>query len=49
MNYASTTKARLVQLLEIKDRDLEKLDELKEQQVILFWLLFIIAGLGFMF
>jgi len=49
MNYASSTKPNLIQLLEIKDRDLEKLDELKEQQVILFWLLFIIAGLGFMF
>jgi len=49
MNYASTTKANLVQLLEIKDKDLEKLDELKEQQLILFWLLFITAGLGFMF
>ena len=49
MNYASTTKANLVQLLEIKDKDLDKLDELKEQQLILFWLLFITAGLGFMF
>ena len=49
MNYASATKPNLVQLLEIKDKDLEKLDDLKEQQVILFWLLFIIAGLGFSF
>ena len=54
MNYASTTKSNLVQLLEIKDKDLEKLDEgrlsdLKEQQTILFWLLFITAGIGFMF
>ena len=60
MNYASTTKARLVQLLEIKDNELDKymegyeeqLDEydgLKEQQLILFWLLFITAGIGFMF
>ena len=49
MNYNSATKPNLVQLLEIKDKDLEKLDDLKEQQLILFWLLFIIAGLGFMF
>ena len=49
MNYNTATKPNLVQLLEIKDKDLEKLDDLKEQQLILFWLLFIIAGLGFMF
>ena len=49
MNYNATTKQNLVQLLEIKDKDLDKLDELKEQQLILFWLLFITAGLGFMF
>ena len=49
MNYASSTKARLVQLLEIKDNELDKYDELKEQQLILFWLLFITAGIGAMF
>ena len=49
MNYASTTKTNLVQLLEIKDKELERVDDLKEQQLILFWLLFITAGLGFMF
>ena len=49
MNYNTATKANLVQLLEIKDKDLERFDDLKEQQSILFWLLFIIAGLGFMF
>ena len=49
MNYASTTKSNLVNLLEIKDKDLERLDDLKEQQLVLFWLLFITAGLGFMF
>ena len=49
MNYNAATKANLVQLLEIKDKDLERFDDLKEQQSILFWLLFIIAGLGFMF
>jgi len=49
MNYASTTKARLVQLLEIKDNELDKYDDLKEQQSILVWLLFIIAGIGFSF
>ena len=49
MNYNTATKANLVQLLEIKDKDLERFDGLKEQQSILFWLLFIIAGFGFMF
>ena len=49
MNYNAATKPNLVQLLEIKDKDLERLDELKEQQLVLFWLLFITAGLGFMF
>ena len=49
MNYNATTKQNLVNLLELKDKDLEKLDELKDQQLILFWLLFITAGLGFMF
>ena len=49
MNYASTTKSNLVNLLEIKDKDLERFDDLKEQQTILFWLLFITAGIGFMF
>ncbi len=49
MNYNATTKANLVQLLELKDKDLDKLDELKEEQTILFWLLFITAGIGFMF
>ena len=49
MNYASSTKARLVQLLEIKDKELDGYDDLKDQQLILFWLLFIIAGLGFSF
>ena len=49
MNYNASTKQNLVQLLEIKDKDLDKLDELKEQQLILFWLLFIVAGIGFSF
>jgi len=49
MNYASTNKLQLLQLLEIKDKELERVDDLKEQQLILFWLLFITAGLGFMF
>ncbi len=49
MNYNASTKQNLVQLLEMKDKDLEKLDELKEQQLILFWLLFIVAGIGFSF
>ncbi len=49
MNYNASTKQNLVQLLEMKDKDLDKLDELKEQQLILFWLLFIVAGIGFSF
>ena len=49
MNYTSSTKARLVQLLEIKDKELDSYDDIKEQQTILLWLLFITAGLGFMF
>ena len=49
MNYNASTKQNLVQLLEMKDKDLDKLDELKEQQTILFWLLFIVAGIGFSF
>jgi hypothetical protein len=49
MNYNAATKTNLVQLLEIKDKDLERLDELKEEQTVLFWLLFITAGIGFMF
>ena len=49
MNYASSTKARLVQLLEIKDKELDGYSDLKEEQTLLFWLLFITAGIGFMF
>ena len=49
MNYASSTKARLVQLLDIKDKELDGFDDIKEQRTILFWLLFITAGIGFMF
>tara|TARA_R100000458_G_scaffold36723_1_gene34180 strand:- start:187 stop:336 length:150 start_codon:yes stop_codon:yes gene_type:complete len=49
MNYNATTKANLVQLLEIKDKDLEGFEELKEQRTLLFWLLFLTAGIGFMF
>ena len=60
MNYASKTKDNLIKILNIKDRELDTLlvdtvniakknDELNEQQLILFWLLFIIAGIGFSF
>ena len=49
MNYISSTKARLVQLLEIKDNELDGFEGLKEQQMILLWLLFITASIGFMF
>ena len=60
MNYASKTKDNLIKILNMKDKEsIERLaseltyakenDDLKDQQLILFWLLFIIAGLGFSF
>ena len=60
MNYASKTKDNLIKILDMKDREYNDIlsssltfakenDDLKDQQLILFWLLFIIAGLGFMF
>ena len=60
MNYASKTKDNLIKILDMKDREMDdilcssitiakKNDNLNEQQLILFWLLFITAGLGFMF
>ena len=60
MNYASKTKDNLIKILDMKDREYNDIlsssltyakenDNLKDQQLILFWLLFIIAGLGFSF
>ena len=60
MNYASKTKDNLIKIIDMKDREMDdilcssitiakKNDNLNEQQLILFWLLFIIAGLGFSF
>ena len=60
MNYASKTKDNLIKIIEMKDKELDenldtclyynnRNDELREQQLILFWLLFIVAGLGFSF
>ena len=60
MNYASKTKDNLIKLLDMKDREMDDIlsssitfakenDDLKDQQLILFWLLFIIAGIGFSF
>ena len=60
MNYASKTKDNLIKIVEMKDREMDDIlsssitfakenDDLKDQQLILFWLLFIIAGLGFSF
>ena len=60
MNYASKTKDNLIKLLDMKDREYNDIlsssltfakenDDLKDQQLILFWLLFIIAGIGFSF
>ena len=60
MNYASKTKDNLIKILDMKDREYNDIlsssltfakenDNLKDQQLILFWLLFIIAGIGFSF
>ena len=60
MNYASQTKSNLIDILGYRDNEIKefqslfaddegRLSELKEQQRILFWLLFITAGVGFMF
>ena len=60
MNYASKTKDNLIKIIDMKDREMDDIlsssltfakenDELKESQTILFWLLFIIAGIGFSF
>ena len=60
MNYASKTKDSLIKILDMKDREITDLlsssltwgkenVDLKDQQLILFWLLFITAGIGFMF
>jgi len=60
MNYASKTKDNLIKIVEMKDREITDIlsssltwgkenDTLKDQQSILFWLLFITAGIGFMF
>ena len=60
MNYASKTKDNLIKILDARDKEItdylssvltfgKENDDLKDQQLILFWLLFIIAGIGFMF
>jgi len=60
MNYASKTKDNLIKLIDMKDREMDDIlcssitfakenDDLKEQQTILIWALFIIASIGFMF
>ena len=60
MNYASKTKDNLIKIIDMKDRELNDIlstsltwgkenDDLKDQQLILFWLLFITASIGFMF
>ena len=60
MNYASKTKDNLIKIIDMKDRELDDYlsqslffakgnDDLKEQQTILIWALFIIASIGFMF
>ena len=60
MNYASKTKDNLIKIIDMKDREMDdilsssitiakKNDDLNDQQLILFWLLFIIASIGFMF
>jgi len=60
MNYASKTKDNLIKIIDMKDREITDIlsssltwgkenDDLKDQQLILFWLLFITASVGFMF
>ena len=60
MNYASKTKDNLIKIIDMKDREITDIlsssltwgkenDDLKEQQTILIWALFIIASVGFMF
>ena len=60
MNYASKTKDNLIKIIDMKDREMDSIlsdtlsiakknDVFREQQLILFWLLFITAGIGFMF
>ena len=60
MNYASKTKDNLIKIIDMKDRELDDYlsqclffakgnDDLKDQQTILIWLLFITASIGFMF
>ena len=60
MNYASKTKDSLIKIVDQRDREIndylsstltfaKENDDLKDQQIILFWLLFITAGIGFMF
>ena len=60
MNYASKTKDNLIKIIDMKDREYTDIlsssltfakenDDLKDQQTILLWALFIIASIGFMF
>jgi len=60
MNYASKTKDNLIKIIDMKDREYTDIlsssltfakenDDLKDQQTILLWSLFIIASIGFMF
>ena len=60
MNYATQTKSNLIDILGYRDNEIKefqslyvtndsKVRELKQQQLILFWLLFIVAGIGFSF
>ena len=60
MNYASKTKDSLIKIVDQRDKEItdylsstltfaKENDDLKDQQSILFWLLFITAGIGFMF
>jgi hypothetical protein len=53
MQMMNLTKSQLIDLVCSKDKELTEVSlnsyDLKEQQTILFWLLFITAGIGFMF
>ena len=60
MNYATKTKSNLIDIHGYRDNEIKefqslyahndiKVNELQQQQLILFWLLFIVAGIGFSF
>ena len=60
MNYATKTKSNLIDILGYRDNEIKefqslyanndiKVYEFQQLQLFLFWLLFIVAGIGFSF